>query len=121
VVSPLASFDLSAVLLSNPLLGCSAPGELTPFSPGWRNEFHAGLQQALGRYLVFSGEYVWKYTHNAYDFSVLGSTPITFPIECHNSKIPAFAGRISVPNFHGLRQYCWALIVQRRTITSYRV
>jgi Carboxypeptidase regulatory-like domain len=83
----------------NPLLGCATSG-LTPFSPGWRNEFHAGIQQALGRYLVFSGEYIWKYTHNAYDFSVLGATPITFPIEWHNSKIPGFAGRISVPNFH---------------------
>ena len=55
----------------------------------------------MGRYLVFSGEYIWKYTHNAYDFSILGATPITFPIEWHNSKIPGFAGRVSVPNFHG--------------------
>jgi hypothetical protein len=85
----------------NPLLVCSS-NVATPFSPGWRNEFHVGLQQALGRYLVFSGEYVWKYTHNAYDFGVFGSTPLTFPIEWHNSKIPAFAGRISVPNYHGL-------------------
>jgi len=46
----------------NPLLVCSS-NVATPFSPGWRNEFHVGLQQALGRYLVFSGEYVWKYTH----------------------------------------------------------
>jgi len=84
----------------NPMLACSAPGA-TPFSPGWRNEFHAGLQQAFGKYLVFSGEYIWKYTHNAYDFSVLGSTPITFPIAWHNSKIPAVAGRVSVPDFHG--------------------
>jgi hypothetical protein len=84
----------------NPLLVCSS-NEATPFSPGWRNEFHAGIQQALGRYLVFSGEYIWKYTHNAYDFGVFGSTPLTFPIEWHNSKIPAFAGRVSVPNYHG--------------------
>jgi len=84
----------------NPLLVCSS-NEATPFSPGWRNEFHLGLQQAVGRYLVFSGEYVWKYTHNAYDFGVFGSTPLTFPIEWHNSKIPGFAGRISVPDFHG--------------------
>ena len=63
-------------------------GTATPLAPGWRNEFHAGLQQAFGRYLVFSGEYIWKYTHNAYDFSVLGNTPITFPIEWNNSKIP---------------------------------
>ena len=84
----------------NPLLLCSSPG-ITPFSPGWRNEFHAGIQQAFGRYLVFSGEYIWKYTHNAYDFSVLGATPITFPIEWANSKIPGYAGRVSVPNLHG--------------------
>ncbi len=84
----------------NPLLGCSAPNA-TPLSPGWRNEFHAGLQQAAGKYLVFSGEYVWKYTHNAYDFSVLGNTPIFFPIAWDRSKIPGFAGRVSVPNLHG--------------------
>jgi hypothetical protein len=85
----------------NPLLVCVSDSA-TPFSPGWRNEFHAGLQQAFGKYLVFSGEYIWKYTHNAYDFGVFGATPLTFPIEWHNSKIPGFAGRVSVPNFHGL-------------------
>ena len=84
----------------NPLLGCAAAG-VTPLSPGWRNEFHAGLQQAFGKYLVFSGEYIWKYTHNGYDFSILGNTPIFFPVAWHNSKIPGFAGRVSVPNFHG--------------------
>jgi hypothetical protein len=84
----------------NPLLGCSASGA-TPVSPGWRNEFHAGIQQAFGKYLVFSGEYIWKYTHNGYDFSILGNTPIFFPVAWHNSKIPGFAGRVSVPNFHG--------------------
>ncbi len=85
----------------NPLLGCSAPVS-NPLSPGWRNEFHAGIQQAFGKYVVFSGEYIWKYTHNAYDFSVLGSTPITFPIEWDHSKIPGYAGRVSVPNLHGV-------------------
>jgi hypothetical protein len=47
-----------------------------------------------------SGEYIWKYTHNAYDFSVLGSTPSRF----RSSGItPRFqdCGRVSVPNFHG--------------------
>jgi hypothetical protein len=84
----------------NPLLLCTG-SNVTPFSPGWRNEFHAGLQQAFGKYLVFSGEYIWKYTHDAYDFSVLGATPITFPIEWDRSKIPGYAGRVSVPNLHG--------------------
>ena len=59
--------------------------------PGFRNEFHAGFQQAVGKWAVFSGEYIWKYTHNAFDFSVLGNTPITFPIDWHNSKIPGYA------------------------------
>ena len=84
----------------NPLLGCTVPG-ITPFNPGFRNEFHAGIQQAFGRYLVFSGEYIWKYTHNGYDFSILGNTPITFPVEWERAKIPGYAGRVSVPNFHG--------------------
>jgi hypothetical protein len=95
----LASSGCANAVLS-PLLGCAAAG-VNPLSPGWRNEFHAGIQQAVGKYLVFSGEYIWKYTHNAYDFSILGATPITFPIEWHNSKIPGFAGRVSVPDFHG--------------------
>jgi hypothetical protein len=83
----------------NPLLLCgTASGAL---SPGFRNEFHAGLEQAFGKYLVFSGEWITKYTHNGYDFSVLGNTPITFPIEWHNSKIPGYAGRLSVPEIHG--------------------
>ena len=86
----------------NPLLGCFEAGQPTPLSPGWRNEFHAGIQQAFGRYVVFSGEYIWKYTHNGYDFSILGNTPITFPVEWERSKIPGYAGRVSVPNFHGL-------------------
>ncbi len=84
----------------NPLLGCSS-STTTALTPGWRNEFHAGFQQAFGRFLVVDGEYIWKYTHGAYDFSVLGNTPITFPIEWHNSKIPGWALRASVPVYHG--------------------
>src|SRR5579863_6706092 len=76
-----------------------------PIDPGYRNEFHAGLQQALGKYLVVDGEYIWKYTHNGYDFGVVGATPITFPIQWHNSKIPGFTLRVSVPNYHGLSAF----------------
>jgi hypothetical protein len=74
-------------------------------TPGFRNEFHVGLQQAFGRFLVISGEYIWKYTHNAYDFSVLANTPITYPIEWASSKIPGYAVRASVPNFHGFTAF----------------
>jgi hypothetical protein len=88
--------------------GCTDPntGAVTiapsNLPPGYRNEFHAGLQQAFGKYLVVDGEYIWKYTHNAYDFSILGATPITFPIAWNNSKIPGYAIRANVPNYHGL-------------------
>jgi Carboxypeptidase regulatory-like domain len=87
-----------------PLLLCS-PGVSGTLQPGFRNEFHAGLQQAFGKNLVFSGDYIWKYTHNAFDFSVLGNTPITFPIDWHNSKIPGFALRVDVPNYHNLSAF----------------
>jgi hypothetical protein len=88
----------------NPLLGCQA-GNSGALSPGYRNEYHAGVQQVMGRHFVVSGEYIWKYTNNAYDFSVLGNTPITFPIEWHNSKIPGFALRANLTPVHGLSAY----------------
>src|SRR5579875_486036 len=73
-----------------------------PLTPGTRNEYHVALQQAFGRFFVLDAEYIWKYTTNAYDFSVLGYTPITYPIEWAKSKIPGYALRGSLPNFHGL-------------------
>jgi Carboxypeptidase regulatory-like domain/TonB-dependent Receptor Plug Domain len=87
-----------------PLLLCT-PGVSGTLQPGFKNEFHAGLQQAFGKNLVISGDYIWKYTHNAFDFSVLGNTPITFPIDWHNSKIPGFALRADIPNIHNLSAF----------------
>jgi len=87
----------------NPLLACQGGDAIV--QPGFKNEFHAGLQQAFGKNLVVSGDYIWKYTHNAFDFSVVGNTPITFPIDWHNSKIPGFALRADVPNFHNLTAF----------------
>lgn len=88
----------------SPLLSCT-PGVTGTLQPGYRNEFHAGLQQAFGKNFVISGDYIWKYTHNAFDFSVLGNTPIFFPIDWHNSKIPGFVLRADVPNYHGLTAF----------------
>jgi hypothetical protein len=87
-----------------PMLACSS-GVAGTLQPGFRNEFHAGLQQAFGKRVVVSGEYIWKYTHNAFDFSVLGNTPITFPIDWHNSKIPGYALHIEVPQYHNISGY----------------
>jgi hypothetical protein len=79
----------------NPVLNAifSTLGPCIPasFNPGFRNEFHTGFEQSITKHFVLNAEYIWKYTHNGYDFSVLGATPITFPIEWHNSKIPGFA------------------------------
>jgi hypothetical protein len=96
-----------------PLLACSA-GVTGTLQPGFKNEFHAGLQQAFGKRIVLSGEYIWKYTHNAFDFSVLGNTPITFPIDWHSSKIPGYALRVDVPQVHGISAYMVASSVAAR-------
>ncbi len=108
-------FNENLILASN---GCSDPVVnalmsitqgypclTAPLTPGTRNEVHAGLEQAFGKYLVVDGEYIWKYTQRAYDFSILGNTPITFPIEWDHSKIPGYAVRASVPNIHGLTAF----------------
>jgi hypothetical protein len=100
--------DVSVIAALIPCVPANSPA-------GYRNEFHAGLEQAFGKYLVVDGEYIWKYTHNAYDFSVLGNTPITFPIDWHNSKIPGFLLRVSMPNFHGLT----ALVVMSSVAARY--
>jgi hypothetical protein len=83
----------------------SVLGQPGAIRSGQRNEFHAGFQQAFGRHLVIDGDYLWKYTHNAFDFGVLFNTPITFPIAWHNSKISGFSIRASVPNYHGLTAF----------------
>jgi hypothetical protein len=102
-------FNENLVLSSR---GCSSAviADLIPcvpssFAPGQRNEFHAGLQQQVGRHLVINGDYIWKYTHNGYDFSVLGATPVTFPIEWKSSKIPGFVLGANVPETHGFTAF----------------
>ncbi len=73
-----------------------------PFNPGFRNEFHAGFGQSIGGHFVMNAEWITKYTRNGYDFSVLGATPITFPIEWHNSKIPGYALSATLTSIKGL-------------------
>jgi hypothetical protein len=99
----LSSQGCASSVLS-PLLACQTTTGNT-LEPGFRNEFHAGFQQAAGRHLVLSGEYIWKYTHNAFDFSVLGNTPITFPIDWHSSKIPGYMFHADVPTWHGFSAF----------------
>jgi Carboxypeptidase regulatory-like domain len=106
-------FDLQQSVAGGQCVSSSVP----PLSPGHRNEFHAGLEQAFGKYLVVDGEYIWKYTHKAFDFSVLGNTPITYPIEWNSSKIPGYAIRASVPDFHGFTAFVVMSSVAARFFT----
>jgi hypothetical protein len=76
-----------------------------PIEPGFRNQFNTGFQQAIGKFLLIDADYFWKYTHNAYDFSTLLNSTITFPIAWHNSKLDGITGRVSTTNIHGFQAY----------------
>jgi hypothetical protein len=106
-------FDLQQSVPGGQCISSSVPA----LGPGHRNEFHAGLEQAFGKHLVIDGEYLWKYTHKAFDFSVLGDTPITYPIEWASSKIPGYAIRATVPNYHGFTAYAVMSSVAARFFT----
>jgi len=94
---------LASVGASNPVITDVIGGQSlqAPIRSGQRNQFNAGFQQAFGKYAVVDADYLWKYTHNAYDFSTFGNTPIFFPIAWNSSKIDGPSVRVSVPNFHG--------------------
>jgi hypothetical protein len=95
---------LASLGASNPVIVDVVGGASlqAPIRSGQRNQFNAGFQQAFGKYVVVDADYLWKYTHNAYDFSTFGNTPIFFPIAWKNSKIDGPSVRVSMPNFHGL-------------------
>lgn len=71
--------------------------------PGRRNQYNAGLQQAIGKVLVIDADYFWKYTTNAYDFDSLFNSPIHFPISWKKSKLDGVAVRIATPSIHGFQ------------------
>jgi hypothetical protein len=106
-------FDLQSSVPGGQCVSSSVPA----LGPGHRNEFHAGFEQAFKKYLVVDAEYIWKYTHKAFDFSVLGNTPITYPIEWASSKIPGYAIRASVPDFHGFTAFVVMSSVAARFFT----
>jgi hypothetical protein len=76
-----------------------------PLDSGRRNQFNAGFEQAVSRWVVVSADYMWKYTRNAYDFDVLFNTPLTFPISWRKSKIDGVAVRVNLTPFHGFTAY----------------
>jgi hypothetical protein len=74
-----------------------------PIQPGRRNQFNAGLEQAVRKYLVIDADYFWKFTDNAFDFGTLFNTPIEFPISWRKSKIDGVAVRLATTNLHGFQ------------------
>lgn len=73
-----------------------------PLKPGRRNQFNVGFQQAIGKLIVLDIDYFNKHTTNAYDFSVILNTPITFPISWSQSKLDGISARVNLTNYHGL-------------------
>jgi len=70
-----------------------------------RNQFDAGFEQSISKFLVIDGEYFWKYTKDDFDFDVLLNTPLTFPIQWRKSKIDGFDLRLTMPTYHGVSAY----------------
>ena len=83
----------------------SGSAEQRPIALGSRNQYDAGIQQGLGRWVLVDVSYFRKYTRNAFDFDALFSTPITFPIGWKQSKLDGVSARISTIDIHGLRAY----------------
>src|SRR5260221_9517246 len=76
--------------------GADLVGDSVPLGPGKRNQGEFGIQQAFGRWVVLDFGYFNKRTTNGYDFGVLFSTPIVFPIAWDHSKIDGFTGRLNI-------------------------
>ncbi len=76
-----------------------------PIGLGSRNQYDAGIEQSLGKWVLVDVSYFRKYTRNAFDFDALLSSPITFPIGWKQSKLDGVSARISTIDLHGLRIY----------------
>ncbi len=88
--------------LANGILGDTSN---LPLAPGRRHQFNAGFQQAIGKYLVFDGDYYYKRTQNGFDFNVLFNTSVVFPIAWKLSKLDGFGARLNLTNYHGLTAF----------------
>jgi hypothetical protein len=110
----LASLGAANTAINAVFNGANAQAILAPIRSGQRNQFNAGFQQAFGKYAVVDADYLWKYTHNAYDFSAFANTPIFFPIAWKSSKIDGPSVRVSLPNYHGFTAFAVLAHVRAR-------
>jgi hypothetical protein len=80
-------------------------GDGQPLPPGKRDQVEIGVQQGVGRWLVFDFGYFKKHTDNGYDFGVLFDTPIAFPVSWDHSKIDGFTGRVNLVEHGGFSAF----------------
>jgi hypothetical protein len=107
----LASLGAANPIVSDVIGGSSLQA---PIRSGQRNQFNAGFQQAFGKFVVVDADYLWKFTHNAFDFSTFANTPIFFPISWKSSKIDGPSVRVSMPNYHGFTAFAVLAHVRAR-------
>jgi hypothetical protein len=79
--------------------------ESVPLRPGIRNQYNAGLKQAIGSHFVLDADYFWKFTRNAFDLDNLFSTAIYFPIEWDHSKMDGVSARLALREYKGLSAF----------------
>src|SRR5260370_115878 len=74
-----------------------------PIPASRRNQFNVGFQQTFGRFLQVDADYYWKYASPAFEFDVLFTTPITFPIAWKKDKLDGFGVRLTTLNLKGFQ------------------
>lgn len=74
-----------------------------PVPASRRTQFNIGFQQTFGHYLQVDADYYWKYASPAFEFDVLFTTPIAFPIAWRKDKIDGFGIRVSTTNLKGFQ------------------
>ena len=78
----------------------------TPLSPGHRNEFHAGIPAGVREVSSWWMRSTSGSTPTRLSTSACSATRRSLiPIEWASSKIPGYAIRGTMPNFHGLSAY----------------
>jgi hypothetical protein len=80
-------------------------GSADPPAPGVRNQGEVGIQQAFSNWIVADFGYFNKHTVNAYDFNVLFSTPIVFPVAWDHSRLDGFTGRVDLVEHGGFSAF----------------
>jgi hypothetical protein len=85
--------------------GALGRASVMPLVPGRRNQYNAGLTQAIGKRVTVDAEYFWKFAHGAYDFNVILNTPLNFPIQFDKAKIDGAIARISLAPTHGFSAF----------------